>query len=171
MTEFYLIDELKKFLEGVMRGELLSTPVNDEKREEGSLWDEPEQHEEDSVLSSVQVYGGFLPPKLADEQNHPFIYVRPTSSTVDAGRTEVTVVITVGVYASDLKGYIDAMHVTRRVTSALNALKNNVLADKFERDTSMSWTWNTTDDQPFWAVDMTTTWWIYTDRGLNEKWL
>ena len=169
MTEFYLIDALKDFIQKVLNGEKLEAVVDDGLRPEGSLWDTPDQHTEQSELSDVKVYDGFLPP--LEDSHVPFVYIRPTSATVNAGRTDLTVVLTVGVYAEDFKGYKDAMHVTRRITSALNSLKNNHLAKRFERTNEMSWSWNATDDTPYWSVDITTEWYIYTDVQTVEDFL
>ncbi|MBQ9273294.1 MAG: hypothetical protein IJ228_00655 [Succinivibrio sp.] len=178
MTEVFLTEALAEFVQKALGAQAVGTRKRSTQLPQGSLFtpsladkaqDGPAAEEE--IVSQVQVYGGFLPPKTAEDGDLPFVYIRPVSGKVEAGKTTVEVVITVGVYAQDMKGYLDALNVYRRISSALTSLKSNRLADKYERATELTWNWAQEQNNPYWGVDITTTWYIYTDRPLGEEFI
>lgn len=174
MIEQFLIHDLADYLRKVLAEERLETPVDatPDAAPAGSLFKvEHDQKEITSQLVPIVVYEGFIPPKTTLEPDHPFVCVSPTAGTVDNGRTELQVTITVGVYAEDMKGYQDALHIYRALTTALVSLKNNRLGDKYERSTQMSWQWAQDRDDPYWSVNIDTTWWIYTNEPERDEWL
>ncbi len=137
------------------------------KRVPGSLYQTttPSYDEDPTDLKEIEVYDGWLPNKdAATVDDYPFVTVRPSAATVNNGCTELTIEIVVGTFSRDEDAYHDTSNVAQRILMRLAQLKDNVLADKYERVDSMKWSMPYEQEQPFFMIVLTTEWRIYTSQ-------
>lgn len=127
---------------------------------------------ENGEARAPQVINGYLPPKRSgDTDDFPFVIVLPEKGTSNREATEVTVSIIIGCFAEDYDGHEYCLNVMSRIRSALAAMENNILANKYVL--SFPVTWELVPEQPWpqWQLNMTTQWEFNTPQAnFKEEW-
>jgi len=139
MTPTLLVDELRNFIDDVVKNYWLETNKQD-------------------LNKPPQVVTGYLPPKKSTpDPDYPFVIVRLVEGTDNQEGATVTVKIIVGTYSEDAQnGWRDVANIIQRIWTEL--FKRRVIAKKFMVEYPMKF--EMPEEQPFpeWVGIMTTTW-------------
>ncbi|MGN0885800.1 MAG: hypothetical protein ACI4RT_02255 [Candidatus Spyradenecus sp.] len=116
-------------------------------------------------LRAPVVYNAYLPPKRSglngttgNDDDFPFVVVRPEGATSEREETEVTVSIIIGCYTQETDGHEYCLNVMARIRTALTSMENGILAGRYVLKYPL--TWEMPPDQPYpqWQVSMETRW-------------
>jgi len=138
MTPVLLVDEIKSFIEEVVKNYWLETNKDTNK--------------------APQVVTGYLPPKKSTpDPDYPFVIVRLVEGSDSQDGATVTVKIIVGTYSEDVQnGWRDVASIIQRIWTEL--FKKRIIAQKYRVEYPMKF--EMSEEQPFpeWVGIMTTTW-------------
>lgn len=138
MTPTLLVDELRNFIDDVVKNYWLETNKD--------------------LNKPPQVVTGYLPPKKSTpDPDYPFVIVRLVEGTDNQESATVTVKIIVGTYSEDAQnGWRDVANIIQRIWTEL--FKRRVIAKKFRVEYPMKF--EMPEEQPFpeWVGIMTTNW-------------
>lgn len=108
---------------------------------------------------SPTVLNGYLPPKRSGQNDdYPFVLVRPDSGQSEEEQTDVNVSIIIGCYTEEFDGYEYCLNIMQRIRTALCSLPNGILADKYVLDFPLKWENYPEQPYPLWQLDMDTKW-------------
>lgn len=105
------------------------------------------------------VLNGYLPPKRSGQNDdYPFVLVRPESGNSEEEQTDVNVSIIIGCYTEEFDGHEYCLNIMQRIRTALTSLPNGILADKYVLN--FPFTWKNYEDQPYpqWLLEIETKW-------------
>lgn len=149
MIEQELTKSLRKFIENAVKDFRL-----------------PVEHGE---IRAPIIINGFLPPKQTkNDDDFPFVVVRPERAASDVELTEVTVSIIIGCYAKDYDGHEYCLNVMTRIRNALATMENGNLDDKYILNFPIEWDIVPEQPWPQWQLDMTTRWSFNTPRVTTD---
>lgn len=139
ITPVLLVDELKAFLEDVVKNYQLDT---------NRLGD----------VKPPQVVTGYLPPKHAGpEPDFPFVIVRLIDGIDEEDGATVTVKIIAGTYSEDAQqGWRDVANILQHIWQEL--FKRRVIANRFRVEYPMKFEFPEEQPYPQWIGIMTTIW-------------
>lgn len=115
-----------------------------------------------------QIVNGYLPPKRKNEEDDfPFVIVRPENGTSELGSTDCTVSLIVGCYSEGMDGYEYCLSVMQHIRQALMSMEMLTLEKRYQLAFPIKW--KNTDQQPypFWQLEMTTEWTFNTPQFAN----
>ena len=108
---------------------------------------------------SPNVLNGYLPPKRSGQNDdYPFVLVRPDSGQSEEEQTEVTVSIIIGCYTEEFDGHEYCLNIMQRIRTALTSLPNGILADKYVLDFPFRWENYPEQPYPQWLLEIETKW-------------
>lgn len=140
MVELELTKALRVFLEKVVCNFRLQTKAGDE-------------------LKPPQIVNGFLPPKgTSEEEDFPFVIVRPAASSVDRDCEQIKISLLVGCYSEEYDGYEYCLNIISRIKQEIFKLPALTLAGKYQVNFPFSWSLEDKDSWPFWFVEVETNW-------------
>lgn len=111
------------------------------------------------TLRAPQIVNGFLPPKKStDNDDFPFVLVRPEAGTTERVAEEIRVNIIVGCYSEEYDGYEYGVNVIERIKEKICTLPAETLAERYQMRYPLKW--NMVPEQPWpqWQIDMETIW-------------
>ncbi len=140
ITPVLLVDELKDFIETVIRNYWLETKKPD-------------------LNKPPQVVTGYLPPKdpTRAEPDFPFLIIRLVEGTDAQEGATVTVKIIVGTYSEDAQnGWRDVANIVQRIWVEL--FRRRVIGGRFRVEYPMKFELPEEQPYPEWIGVMTTVW-------------
>lgn len=118
----------------------------------------------------VQVINGYLPPKRSKENDDfPFVIVRPEKGRVEMGQTVVSIAIIIGCYTEEMDGHEHCLNVYSRIRNALSMMPNQTLDRRYQLAFPLSWVLHAEQPYPLWQIDVSTEWTIITPEIRSER--
>lgn len=121
----------------------------------------PLENSAESDVGKLRFFDGYLPPK-SENNDFPFVLVRPGSVEVNDELTTVEMLIVVGTFSDLYDGYRDAVNVMERIRVALSSLPNRTLNARYNFEFPMKASVPDEQAYPYWQVEMQTTWSVRT---------
>lgn len=121
------------------------------------------------TLRAPQIVNGFLPPKRStDNDDFPFVLVRPEQCTSDRESEEVRVNIIVGCYSEEYDGYEYGVNVIERIKEKICTLPAETLDKRYQMRYPIKWTMVPEQPWPQWQIDMETIWIFNSPRNTDN---
>ncbi len=138
MTPVMLIDELKVFIEEIVKNYWLET--------------------KNDTSKAPQVITGYLPPKKSTpDPDYPFVIVRLSKGKDQQGSGGAVVRIIIGTYSEDSQnGWRDVANIIDRIWNEL--MKKQVIGKKFKIEYPLDWDIPEEQPYPYWIGVMDTNW-------------
>lgn len=121
------------------------------------------------TLRAPQIVNGFLPPKRStDNDDFPFVLVRPEQCATDRESEEVRVNIIVGCYSEEYDGFEYGVNVVERIKKKICTLPAETLAKRYQMRYPIKWTMVPEQPWPQWQIDMETIWIFNSPRNTDD---
>lgn len=131
--------------------------------------DAPGPGKKEKVLKAPQIINGFLPPKRAnDNDDFPFVLVRPEQGTTDRGSEEIKVNIIIGCYSEEYDGFEFGINVMERIKAAISQLPAETLENRYQMRYPIKWSMANDQPYPQWQIDIETTWVMNAPVNVDE---
>lgn len=137
MVAIELLNELKKFIEDVVKNYVLETKCE--------------------IKKEPQVVIGYLPPKgETDIPDYPYVIIRALSGADEEDSSIVKINLIVGTFSESYEGWMDVLNIVQRIRQRL--LEKMVISNKFKIGFPLEWDLFEEQPLPEWNALIKTNW-------------